>query len=140
VTHPSVAGFTFTSARIAVPVSAGLPLTDIVFEYGLADDRLLIGFGDSFIGRTLDLAAADSLASSASYGRALDALSSDPAYGMVFVDLAASRAWAEEILPAEAKAEYDREIGPNLEPLDYLAMGSRVDGRFVISTMLLTLN
>jgi hypothetical protein len=140
VTHPKVAGFTFTSARIAVPIEAGLPLTGIVFEYGLADDRLLIGFGDSFIGRTLDLAAADSLASSAAYGRALDALGSDPAYGVTFVDLAASRAWAEEILPADVKAEYDREIGPNLEPLDYLAMGSRRDGRFVISTMLLTLN
>jgi len=140
VTHPSVAGFTFTSARISVPVSAGLPLTDIVFEYGLADDRLLVGFGASFIGRTLDLAAADSLASSAAYGRALDALGSDPKYGLIFVDLAASRAWVESIMPADVKVGYDRDIGPNLEPLDYLAMGSRLDGRFVISTALLTLN
>jgi hypothetical protein len=59
---------------------------------------------------------------------------------VVFVDVAAARVWAESTLPADARAEYDREVGPNLEPLDYLAMGSRRDGRFVISTMLLTLN
>jgi hypothetical protein len=139
ITHPTASGVTFTSVRVAVPTEAGLPVGDVVLEYALADDRLLLGVGDGFIGRVLGLARGDSLATSDTYGRALAALGGDATHGLIFVDLGGTRTWVESILPPEEKAAYDQEVGPNLAPLDYLAMGSRVDGDFVLSTLLLKL-
>jgi uncharacterized protein DUF3352 len=143
ITHPTASGLTFTSVRVAgmaVPQGAAPPGGDLVFEYALANDRLLLGVGDGFIGRVLGLAAGDSLATADSYGRALAAVGGDAKHGLIFVDLDATRRWVESIMPREEKTAYDRDVGPNLAPLDYFAMGSRVDGRFVLSTMLLNLH
>jgi hypothetical protein len=140
ITHPAASGVTFTSVRVAVPFEAGLPVADLVFEYALSDDRLLLGVGDSFIGRVLGVAADDSLATSDTYGRALAAVGGDAKHGFVFVDLGAIRTWVESTLSPEEKAAYDLDVGPNLAPLDYIAMGSRLDGRYVLSTMLLKLH
>ena len=138
VTHSTMSGVEVTRLRIIGDPMSALPFTDLVIEFALTDDRLLLGIGDAFIQRALDLEAGDSLAESTTYGRALTALGDD-ARAAIFVDLGAIREWVESVLPT-GMPEYERDIAPNLAPFDYLVMGGRMDGRFAISTILLKLN
>jgi len=140
VTRRTVSGTEATRVLIVVEPTAGLPITEVVLEYAMTDDRLLLGFGDEFVGRALELAPADSLAQADGYERALAAVGGDSSRGVGFVDIAATRSWVETLLPADGANEYYRQIAPNLAPLDYLAMGSRMDGRITITTILLKLN
>jgi len=41
ITHPTASGVTFTGVRIAIP-GASLPMRDVVFEYALTGDRVLL--------------------------------------------------------------------------------------------------
>jgi hypothetical protein len=135
----TVAGTQVTRVRMAVDPSMGVPFSDVVIEYAMTDKRLLLGVGDGFVSRALDLAAADSLQQAEAYRRALTAVGGDPSHGAVFVDLAATRTWVESLLPADVAAAYKKDVAPNLKPFDYLAMATRRDGHFTVSTLLLKL-
>ena len=97
----------------------------------------VIGVGDRFVGRVLNLASADSLGASPRYGAAVERLGAANA-GVVFVDLAALRDAVAAMLPAEMSAQYDQ-VAPMLAPLDYLAAVSVGDGSVVIQRSALVL-
>ena len=95
--------------------------TEAVIQYAMDGEHVLIGVGDRFVGRALQLASGESLADDARYTAAIDRFGGNDNAGAFFLDLAALRetveAKAGEMLPPE----YATDIQPYLEPLDLLA-------------------
>jgi hypothetical protein len=117
---------------------SGMPLA--VIEWAIDGDRVLLGVGDRFVRRLLDLDPADSLAQSDRFQAAVDRLGGTQNGGVVYVDLAALREAVVSALPPDALGpDWDRVVAPNLAPLDYLVVVNRVEGDALISRMALVL-
>ena len=134
VTHESVAGVDVTTFRSRPAAGGSMPMDgfvpNVVLQYAVTDQRVLIGLGDRFVGRALELQEADSLAASQRYLTALNQVGGTNNAGSTFVDLAALRTAIETAIPAAAKAEYAQRIQPYVTPFDYLVGVARVvDGR-----------
>lgn len=134
VSHETVAGVDVTTFRSGAAASADTSIggffPSVVLQYAITDQRVLIGLGDRFVGRALQLQEADSLAASQRYLSALNEVGGTNNAGATFIDLAALRTAIETAIPAESKADHARQIQPYLTPFDYLVGVSRVvDGR-----------
>ena len=105
-------------------------LNAVALQWAVDGDRVVIGLGDQFVGRVLNLDATDSLGASARFGAAVERLGADTT-GLFFVDLAAIRDAAATMLPSEMRAQYDA-AAPMLAPFDYLAAASSRDGDTVV--------
>jgi len=88
--------------------------------------RLHLGL-DDFVTAAIDRTAADSLAAAPRLQQALSGAGTENA-GIVYVDIAAVRGFLESMMPADARADYDTEAKPFLEPITHLILISRNDG------------
>ena len=113
---------------VPVPQSAG-----IVLEWAVTDDRALIGVGDAFVERALELNEGDSLAASPRYVDAVAQLGGADNAGVVWLDLRGTREALEEALLPALEAEggvgsYESDIQPWLLPLDRVVGVTRLEG------------
>jgi Protein of unknown function (DUF3352) len=136
VSAETVAGVEVTSIRFTTMTptfgSDGRQ-TDAVIQYAMDGEHLLIGVGDRFVGRALQLGSGQSLADSPRYADAIGRFGGDDNAGAFFLDLAALRetveAEAGEMLPPE----YATDTAPYLEPLDLLAGVTRVENGAMVT-------
>ena len=84
-------------------------------------EHVLIGVGDRFVGRALQLAPGDSLADNARYRAAIDRFGGDDNMGAFFLDLVGLRETVESAAGEMLPPEYATDTQPYLEPLDLLA-------------------
>ena len=110
-----------------VPVPTGLAI-----EYAVTDEHVLIGLGDRFVDRSLELDPSDSLAANDRFTAAIEDLGGDDNAGVAWMDLRGLRETVEAVLLPTAEAmglaSYESDIKPWLEPLDRLVSVSRLEG------------
>lgn len=140
VDEREVAGVTITTVRWAAPDESmsmfAVPL-GIAIEYAVTDDRALIGFGDAFVGRVLELDASASLASEPRYADAVAGAGGAENAGVTWVDLAGAREAVEDALgpligAAGGGDAYEAEVRPWLLPLDRIVSVSRLEGDVLV--------
>jgi hypothetical protein len=136
VTTETVAGVEVTSIRFTTMTpsfSSDSADMEAVIQYALDGEHVLIGVGDRFVGRALQLSPGESLAEDARFTAVIDRFGGDDNAGAFFLDLAALRETVEaqggEMLPPE----YATEIQPYLEPLDLLAGVTRVENGAMVT-------
>jgi hypothetical protein len=136
VTQEQVAGTEVTTLRLAGgsgmdPLGIGA-IGQVAVQYAVTPERVVIGFGDRFVGRVLGLASSDSLAGSDRYRSALEGVGGASNAGAAFLDLAALRTRLEAVLgpiaPAEMWSQYVDRVQPWLEPLDYAVGTAQANG------------
>ena len=143
VDEREVAGVTVTTISWAAPraeESLGMPVplpVGVAVEFAVTDDRALIGFGDAFVARALDLGAADSLAAQPRYADAIAQLGGAENAGVTWFDLAGAREAIEHALgPMLGVVAFDRayetEVRPWLLPLDRIVSVSRLEGEILL--------
>lgn len=123
------------SSKVSDPTSP-VP-SGFAVEFAVADDRVLIGVGDRFVDRSLELDEADSLAENERFTSAIDEFGGSNNAGMTWVDLVAMRTTLESVLLPMAEAmggidAYETEIQPWLEPLDRLVTVARLEGDVLV--------
>jgi hypothetical protein len=135
VSSETVGDVDVTSITVAgTSMGGAVPLDRLVVQYALAGDRAVIGFGDRFVGRVLEVASGGSLVDSDRFQTAIGRFGGQDNAGAFFLDLVALREAVEEAIPdVDAMPVYATQIRPNLEPFDYLAGVTRVEGEAVVS-------
>lgn len=129
VSDETVAGVTVTTFRYQQDAaSEGFGLPGVAVQYAVTDERVIIGFGDRFVGRVLGLQESGSLAASERYRSAMATVGGLNNAAGSYLDLKALREAVETAIPATERATYEREILPYLEPFDYLVGATRLDG------------
>jgi len=111
--------------------------TSVVVEYGITEDRVVIGVGDRFVRRVLELDPADSLGSEDRYADAVAELGGASNAGVAYLDLAGIREAVEEallpMLDATGDGEmYRSEVQPWLLPLDRMVSVSRLENDLLV--------
>jgi hypothetical protein len=111
--------------------------TGLVVEYAVTDDRALIGFGDAFVRRVLELSEADSLAAVPRYADAVAGLGGAENAGVAWLDLAGTREALESSMgllldSVDPTGEYDALVRPWLLPLDRIVSVSRLEGEVFV--------
>lgn len=142
VDEEEVGGVTVTTIRWQDPAGADLDpmmpgMPSVLVEYAVTDDRVLVGVGDRFVRRALELDEADSLASVARYTDAVAELGGPDNAGAAWIDLAGVREALETALGAMAgelgaTETYEAEIRPWLLPLDRFVSVSRLEGDVIV--------
>ncbi len=142
VEEQEVDGVTVTTIRweapdagmemFAVPVPGG-----VVVEYALTDDRVLIGVGDAFVRRVLELAEANSLASEPRYADAVAGLGGAENTAVAWLDFAGTREALEAALgpmlgAGDTDGIYEGVVRPWLLPLDRLVTVTRLEGDVLV--------
>jgi hypothetical protein len=120
-----------------------LPVTGASLQVAVDGDRVLIGVGERFVTRVLELDAADSLAQSERFATAIGDLGGTNNAGSVWLDLRGAREAVEAAVPAEMLSgfvDYEAEIKPWLVPFDYVASVSRLDDERVLTRMLVAID
>ncbi len=118
----------------ALPPDPMLPIpTGVAVQIAVTDDRALIGLGETFVGRVLELDPGDGLASVARYSDTVTELGGATNTGLAWMDLtgireAIEKAFATEIESMDAAGFYMTEIRPWLMPLDRIVGISRLEG------------
>ena len=103
----------------------------LVLEYVVTDERAIVGVGESFVRRVLELDASESLASQPRYSEAIGDLGGSTNAAVTWLDLAGTREAMESALRPMLSmfgAPYDSDVRPWLLPLDRAVSVSRVDG------------
>ncbi|MDQ3691092.1 MAG: DUF3352 domain-containing protein [Chloroflexota bacterium] len=141
VSEDVVDDVTITSIRWedpnAAPESMFPTPTSLVVEYAVTDDRVLIGFGDTFVRRVLSLEDADALAAQPRYVDAITEMGGSENAGVTWFDLAGTREAIEAALgPMIAEGDvdgiYESEVRPWLLPLDRIVGVVRLEGDVLI--------
>ena len=141
VTESEIAGEEVTTIRWSGPEDVeafgdSLP-GGIVIEYTVTDDRAIIGIGDAFVRRVLELDEADSLAADARYAATIEELGGMSNAGVAWLDLAATReavmaAVAPMMAFMDADGEFAASVEPWLLPLDRFASVTVLDGDVLV--------
>jgi hypothetical protein len=141
VTESEVAGQEVTTIRWSDPETVeafGMPLEDgLVMEYTVTDDRAIIGIGDTFVRRILELDTDDSLAANSRFTATIDELGGPSNAGMAWMDVAGTReAVMAAIGPMLAFIDPDGEFGTSVEPwllpFDQFASVTVLDGDVLV--------
>ena len=141
VTESEVAGQEVTTIRWSDPETVeafGTPLEDgLVMEYTVTDDRAIIGIGDTFVRRILELDTDDSLAANSRFTATIDELGGPSNAGMAWMDVAGTReAVMAAIGPMLAFIDPDGEFGTSVEPwllpFDQFASVTVLDGDVLV--------
>jgi hypothetical protein len=133
VTDETVAGAEVTTIRFEPPAAApAVPASSVSAQFAVTDERVLIGFGDAFVSGALELAPTDSLAQSERFRAAIDGLGGASNAGSFYLDLTALRVAVEGAI-AGVLPTYESDVKPWLEPLDYAAGVTRVDGDAMVT-------
>jgi hypothetical protein len=150
VDEREIDGTEITSLRWADPsVSTEPPPSDmpmpfapaeLVVEWAVTEDRVLIGVGDRFVERVLGQDAAGSLAETPRFRDAVDELGGPNGTGLTWVDLRGTRIALETALgefdPAGLES-YQADVLPWIEPFDRLVTVSRLEGDLLRSESVL---
>jgi hypothetical protein len=132
---------TVTTIRWDIPddaVAFTLPTAgDICIEYAVSDDRALIGIGDAFVGRVLELDASASLASVSRFTDAVADAGGAENAGVTWLDLAGTREAVEAAIgpmlgTADDGGVYEAEVRAWLLPLDRFVSVSRLEGDVLV--------
>lgn len=113
-----------------VPVPASLSV-----QYTVTDDRAIIGFGESFVGRVLALGSGESLGSEARFTNAIADLGGPSSTALTWVDLAGAREAAEAAMGSALEmfgSDYEADVLPWLAPLDRLVSVTRLEGEVLL--------
>jgi Protein of unknown function (DUF3352) len=138
VDQEDVAGVTVTTIRWEDPdadVKAfALPApTGIAVEYAVTeDDLVVIGLGDRFVRRSLELHATDALASQPRFTEAVADLGGPDAVGLTWLDVAGTRTAVEGTVGPFLDDAYDAEIRPWLLPIDRIVTVARLEGDVLV--------
>lgn len=139
VAEAEVAGVEVTTIRwedaTKVPDPTVPVPTGIAIEFAVTDDHVLIGVGDRFVDRSLELDASDSLAANGRYTSAIEAFGGEDNAGLAWMDLAAFREAFESVLVPSTEAfgvPYETEVKPWIEPLDRIVVVSRLQGDLLV--------
>ena len=136
VTTETVAGVEVTSIRFTTMTptfSSDAGEMEAVIQYAMDGEHVLIGVGDRFVGRALQLGAGESLADDARYTDVFDRFGGGDNAGAFFLDLAALRETVEAEAGDMLPPEYATDTQPYLEPLDLLAGVTRVENGAMVS-------
>lgn len=148
VSEDEIAGATVTTVRWEDPSGAemeGMPVpTGVAIQYTVTDDRALIGIGETFVARVLELDAEDSLATNPRFTDAIDELGGATNAGATWLDLAGTRqaimsAVTDWIGVMDPEGTFEREIEPWLLPLDRMVTVTVLDGDLLVSRSALLL-
>jgi hypothetical protein len=135
VSTTSIGGAQVTTIRVSTDMmGGGLPVSEVVVQYALDDETALIGFGDRFVERALGMGDGQSLADADRYADAIDRFGGSDNAGAIFLDLVALRETLEAELGAlDTSGVYEAQVKPYVEPLDYFAGVTRVEGDSVVA-------
>ena len=136
VTTETVAGVEVTSIRFTTMTptfGSDGGQTEAVIQYAMDGEHLLIGVGDRFVGRALQLGSGESLADNSRYADAIGRFGGDDNAGAFFLDLAALRATVEANAGEMLPPDYATDTQPYLEPLDLLAGVTRVENGALVT-------
>jgi hypothetical protein len=104
---------------------------EIVVEWAVTDDRVLVGVGDQFVGRAIGQEAAGSLAETSRYSDAVADLGGSSNAGVTWIDVRGLRLALEPTLAEmdpSGMETYETEIAPWLEPFDRFVSVVHVEG------------
>ena len=118
-----------------IHVEAGkeVPSWASTLQYAVTDQRVVIGSGDSFVARVLDMQSANSLASNPRFRAALDSVGGASNTSDFWFDLAGLRTALEPLVPADSQAIYQSSIKPLVAPFDYAVGAGKSDGQQIES-------
>lgn len=102
-----------------------------------AQDGIFVLGTLDFVKRVVDTEAVGSLASSATYQRAISAAGGD-GVSDVFVDVTALRLAIESMIPADERARYETEVQPFLVPFEAFAAVAEAPGATTVSRAVIT--
>jgi hypothetical protein len=148
VSEDEIAGATVTTVRWDAPSGAemeGMPVpTGVAIQYTVTDDRALIGIGETFVTRVLELDANASLATNPRFTDAIDELGGATNAGATWLDLAGTRqaimsAVTDWIGVMDPEGTFEREVEPWLLPLDRMVTVTVLDGDLLVSRSALLL-
>ncbi len=141
VDEAEMAGATVTTIRWedpnAMPME-GVPVpTGVSVQVTVTDDRALVGLGETFVGRVLELDAADSLAAEPRYADAIAELGPTSNAGVAWLDLAGAREAIEQAIGPmlgfiDPDGAYESEVKPWLLPLDRMVTVTVLDGETLV--------
>ena len=141
VDESEVAGAIVTTIRWedpnAMPME-GMPVpTGVVVQVTVTDDRAILGLGERFVGRVLELEASDSLGADPRYADAVADLGPVSNAGVSWMDLAGTREALEAALEPmfeflDPDGLYESEIRPWLLPLDRAVAVSVLEGDLLV--------
>ena len=122
---------------IHVEAGSGTPSWASTLQYAVTDQRVVIGSGDSFVARVLDMQSANSLASNPRFRAALDSVGGASNNSDFWFDLSGLRTALEPLVPASSQSVYQNSIKPWVAPFDYVigagkSDGQQVEGRFAV--------
>ena len=141
VEESEVAGATVTTIRWEDP--SGAPIEFLAAPIGLAvqvtvtGDRAIIGLGESFVGRVLELDEGDSLAAQPRYRDGVAAVGPASNAGVAWLDLAGLRGAIETALgpmldSVDPDGAYESTVAPWLAPLDRMVTVTVLDGELLV--------
>jgi hypothetical protein len=136
VSTETVAGVEVTSIRFTTTtpsLSSDAGTMEAVVQYAMDGDQLLIGVGDRFVSRSLQLADGGSLADDVRFRAAIDRFGGSDNAGAVYLDLVSLRGAVESAAAEMLPPEYATEVAPYLEPLDYFAGVTRLESGAVLA-------
>jgi hypothetical protein len=136
VSTEDVGGVEVTTISVSADALAGanLQVDKVVVQYALDGETALIGFGDRFVGRALAIEDGQSLADADRYANAIERFGGQDNAGAFFLDLFTLREALEAQFGAlDTTGTYEAQIKPNVEPLDYFAGVTRVEGNAVVA-------
>jgi Protein of unknown function (DUF3352) len=121
-----------------MPIPAGPE--ELVVEWAVTDDRVLLGVGDRFVERTLSQDPASSLAEEPRYADAIAELGGSSNAGVTWIDLRGIQEAAVLAVGTDGAFGLDAMWGdvlPWIEPLDRIVAVSRVEGELLTSESVL---
>jgi hypothetical protein len=129
VEETQVADTPVTTIWFVDPTMAGMApveLTEVAVQIAVTEDRILVGIGDRFVRRVLELDAADALGATPRYADAIAAFGGPSTTGTAWLDIAGTVDAARGVLPDLGAME---EVFEWLEPFDRLvSVGQLEDG------------
>ena len=117
----------------AGPLPVPFPGGRLVIAYTVHQGVFVLGLGDAFVKGAIDGAGAQSLASQPRFQDAVKALGGQSNASVSWVDVAAIRALVEPQLPADVRAQYERDVKPYLTPIDSIVAVGTVDGQELVT-------
>ncbi len=111
--------------------------TGVSIQYAVTDDRALIGIGETFVQRVLQLESGSSLADESRYTDAVAEFGGAENAGVVWLDVTGTREAVEAALGPmigafDTEGSYESDVRPWLLPLDRIVSVARLDGDVLI--------
>ena len=120
---------------IHVEAGKDVPSWASTLQYAVTDQRVVIGSGDSFVARVLDMQSSNSLASNPRFRAALDSVGGASNISDFWFDLTGLRTALEPLVPADSRTIYQNSIKPWVAPFDYVIGAGKGDGQQIESRL-----